>query len=309
MRQSLLEHLEDRVLLAGTPTLVADLNTNGLGSSPADFTVYGNALYFTAYDDTHGRALWRFDGSQATLAADIDPGPANIFLGPEELTVFKGALYFRASDSTRGIELWKYDGTSATLAADIKPNFTTDPSFNSSRPSGLKVIADRLYFSADDGVTGREIWSFDGQTASRLADLNPGKGDSEPYAKTYRFTEFAGAMYFIANPGDNRDHLFKFDGQNIVRIDEAGGVPLLSEFYDDQLIVFDGALYFTGAAPGQNLDREFWKFDGNSFSRVADIREGPDGSWPSGYFTFNDALYFWAQRFPSIGLELFKFDA
>ena len=25
-----------------------------------------------------------------------------------------------------------------------------------------------------------------------------------------------GAMYFIANAGDNDDHLFKFDGQNIV---------------------------------------------------------------------------------------------
>src|SRR6476660_4729894 len=235
MRHSLLERLEDRFLLAGTPQLVADLNTNGLSSWPAEFTVFQNALYFTAYDDQHGRALWKFDGQQATLAADIAPGTGNGFNGPEELTVFEGALYFRAADANHGIELWKFDGTSASLAADIKPGITTDPSFNSSRPAGLTVIGDRLYFSADDGVSGREPWSFDGQTASRLADLNPGKEDSEPYAKTYRFIEFAGAMYFFANPGDSNDRLFRFDGQNITRVDQAGGVPLLSPFYDDEM--------------------------------------------------------------------------
>src|ERR1041385_9167170 len=74
MRRSLHEHLEDRVLLAGTPRLVADLNTSGLSSWPGEFTVFNNALYFTAYDDQHGRALWKFDGSQTTLAADVDPG-------------------------------------------------------------------------------------------------------------------------------------------------------------------------------------------------------------------------------------------
>ncbi len=308
MRHSLLEHLEDRFLLAATPQLVADLNTSGLSSWPTEFTVFNNALYFSAYDDQHGRALWKFDGEQTTLAADIAPGPGNGFNGPEELTVFNGALYFRAADATHGIELWKFDGTTASLAADIKPGIATDPSFNSSRPNGLSVIGDKLYFSADDGVSGREIWSFDGQSATRLADLNPGPADSEPYGKTYRFTEFGGAMYFFANPGDSNDRLFRFDGQNIVRIDQAGGVPLLSPFYDDEMIVFDGTLYFTGAAPGKNLDREFWKYDGNSFSRVADIRVGQDGSWPSGYFIFNDALYFWAQRDPEVGIELFKYD-
>src|SRR5436190_3682201 len=309
MRHSLLERLEYRLLLAGTPQLVADLNTSGRGSWPADFTVFNSALYFTAYDDQHGRALWKFDGQQTTLAADIEPGNASEYnSGPEELTVFNGALYFRAFNGASGIELWKFDGTSASLAADIHPNNSTSWQYNSSRPDGLTVIGDRLYFGADDGVTGREIWSFDGQSASRLADLNPGAGDSQPYGKTYRFTEFNGAMYFFANPGDNNDRLFRFDGQGILRIDQAGGVPLLSPFYDDPMIVFDDALYLTAAAPGNNVDREFWKYDGNTFSRVADIRQGQDGSWPSGYFISNDALYFWAQRESGIGIELFKYD-
>src|SRR4051812_10727435 len=68
------ERLEERYLLAGVPTLVADLNTDGLGSSPAGFTVFNNAVYFSAYDDQHGRELWRFDGYDAMRLTDIDPG-------------------------------------------------------------------------------------------------------------------------------------------------------------------------------------------------------------------------------------------
>jgi trimeric autotransporter adhesin len=303
------ERLEERRLLASQPVLVADLNTDGLGSSPGGFTVFNNALYFSAFDDLHGQELWKYDGVAATRVTDIDPGPgSNPFIGPEELTVFKGALYFRAFHPATGMELWKYDGNNATLAADIFPGVSGYAPYHNSRPQGLKVIGDWLYFSASDGVSGREIWRFDGISASRVVDLNPGPGDSEPYASTYDFTEFAGAVYFIANPGDNNNRLFRYDGQNIVRVDSVAGGPQIQPFYGaENLVAFDGALYFSGAAVGDNLDRELWKFDGTGYSRVADIRPGPDGSWPKGLFTFKDALYFSASESASVG-GLYRFD-
>jgi len=113
--------------------------------------------------------------------------------------------------------------------------------------------------------------------STQVADLNPGPGDSEPFTATYDFTEFAGAIYFVANPGDNRNHLFRYDGQNVVRVDQVAGAPQLNSFWEGDLTVFHGALYFSGAPADNNLDRELWKFDGTSFSRVADIREGPEG--------------------------------
>ncbi|HEV8378710.1 MAG TPA: hypothetical protein VGP99_07655, partial [Tepidisphaeraceae bacterium] len=302
------EPLEERRLLAAQPQFVADVNTDGLGSGPSGFTVFNDALYFAAFDDQHGRELWKYDGVAATRVTDIDPGPGtNPFIGPEELTVFKGALYFRAFNPTTGMELWRYDGNSATLAADIYPGVSGYAPFFNSRPQGLKVIGDWLYFSATDGVSGREIWRFDGTTASRLADLNPGSADSEPYAHSYDFTEFGGAIYFIANP-DNNNRLFKYDGQNIVRVDTVAGGPQIQPFYGaENLAVFDGAIYFSGAAVADNLDRELWKFDGTSYSRVADVRPGPEGSWPKELFTFKDALYFSAYESATVG-GLYKFD-
>src|SRR6185312_2981386 len=49
----------------GTPagtTRVKDINPSG-SSSPGWFTVIGDTAYFLANDKTHGRELWRTDGT------------------------------------------------------------------------------------------------------------------------------------------------------------------------------------------------------------------------------------------------------
>ena len=37
---------------------------------------------------------------------------------------------------------------------------------------------DKLYFTAQDGVNGFELWSFDGTTLSMVQDINPGTNAS-----------------------------------------------------------------------------------------------------------------------------------
>jgi ELWxxDGT repeat protein len=51
-------------------------------------------------------------------------------------------------------ELWKSDGTAAgtLLVRDIYPGGV------SSDPRDLVAMDNKLYFSADDGVHGRELW-------------------------------------------------------------------------------------------------------------------------------------------------------
>ncbi|HQM32007.1 MAG TPA: hypothetical protein PKX85_05620 [Candidatus Hydrogenedentes bacterium] len=54
-------------------------------------------------------------------------------------------------------------------------------SIPSSMPQRLSVIDDVLYFSADDGVHGRELWAVDRQHHPRMvADIEPGPGSSSP---------------------------------------------------------------------------------------------------------------------------------
>jgi ELWxxDGT repeat protein len=53
-----------------------------------------------------------------------------------------------------------------------------------------------LYFAADDGVHGREFWSYDpvGGTAQLVADVNSGASHSFPT----NFTALNGTIYFLA---------------------------------------------------------------------------------------------------------------
>jgi ELWxxDGT repeat protein len=77
--------------------------------------------------------------------------------------------------------------------------------------SDLTVFGAALYFSADDGVSGPELWKSDGTEAGtvRVKDINtaPGAG-SAPNA----LTVFNGALYFSANDGVTGRELWKTDG-------------------------------------------------------------------------------------------------
>lgn len=56
-----------------------------------------------------------------------------------------------------------------------------------------------LYFSATDGVHGRELWQYDSTTnvASLAADINPGQYGSE----VGELTVYNGQLYFAADNG------------------------------------------------------------------------------------------------------------
>jgi ELWxxDGT repeat protein len=183
----------------GAPTEAARIYPNN-GSSPENFAVYSNQLYFSAYDGVHGRELWRFDGATPVLAADIVSGGQYSSSNPSNLAVYNGKLYFSATDGVHGYELWAYDGTTAQRVAEINP--TPDPMngddwMMDSSPADLTVFDGLLYFSANDGVHGRELWSFDGTTARLVEDINPGQYGSE----VQELTVYNGKLYFAADNG------------------------------------------------------------------------------------------------------------
>jgi ELWxxDGT repeat protein len=183
----------------GLPVEAARIYPNN-GSSPENFAVYQGQLYFSAYDGVHGRELWRYDGTNAALAADIFPGGQYSSSNPGGLTVYNGKLYFCAADATHGYELWSFDGTNAQMVVEINP--TPDPGdgdtfLMDASPGGFKVFDGLLYFSANDGVHGRELWAFDGTTARLVMDINPGAYGSE----VSELTVFNGGLYFCADNG------------------------------------------------------------------------------------------------------------
>jgi ELWxxDGT repeat protein len=109
---------------AGT-RLLRDINPLG-GSHPSSFAVFGDELYFSAFDPEHGFELWVTDGTAVGthLVQDITPG--RLSSAPAQLTVAGNRLYFTADDGATGRELW-------TLS---KPY-----SSSTNAPSSLKVAS------------------------------------------------------------------------------------------------------------------------------------------------------------------------
>src|SRR5262245_5344504 len=98
---------------AGT-ALVKDILPGGTNDpsypppEPSELTVIDGTLFFAAEDDTHGRELWRSDGTAAgtLLVKDTVPGIAGG--SPSDLTNVSGTLFF-----TVGSQIWRSDGTNA----------------------------------------------------------------------------------------------------------------------------------------------------------------------------------------------------
>src|SRR5262245_54778944 len=100
-RRLRLEALEGR--LAPAAALVGDIIPGLDGSLPADLVEVGGLIYFTAADPTHGRELWRSDGTPGgtSLVADINPEAADS--APALLTNVGGTLFFTASAGPDGL--------------------------------------------------------------------------------------------------------------------------------------------------------------------------------------------------------------
>jgi len=86
-------------------------------------------------------------------------------------------------------------GDLVSLFKDINPSGGVG-----SDPTGFTLWNNKLYFSADDGSIGVELWFTDGTAGgtTMLKDINP-SGDSDPYG----FTLLNNKLYFVADDGTN----------------------------------------------------------------------------------------------------------
>jgi len=154
-------------------------------SAPNGFIRFNHRVFFKADDGAHGWELWVTDGTErgTKLVKDINPGAGGS--DPSYLTVFNGRLYFSAYHPDDGEELWVTDGTKTgtKLVKDIrdgdKGSNPTQFAFSSDSGYRFTPINGRLYFGADDGESGYELWVTDGTEAGtgRVIDINRGPGD------------------------------------------------------------------------------------------------------------------------------------
>ncbi len=148
---------------------VASKLTNlGQNSIPGNLTNVNGTLFFTV-DSATGQELWKSDGT----AAGTTKVTSVVWNFPRDFINVNGTLFFAADDGTSGDELWKSDGTLAgtMIVKDINSNPT---SAASSSPFNLTNVNGTLFFAADDGTSGKELWKSDGTAAGtlRVQDIN-----------------------------------------------------------------------------------------------------------------------------------------
>ncbi|MFM7166835.1 MAG: ELWxxDGT repeat protein [Planctomycetaceae bacterium] len=191
---------------AGT-TLVADLKAGPEGSFPGDLVRAGGMLYFTVFGAggpmSGVRELWVTDGTAAGTVPVLD-GDGLTVSGAASLVALGDTVLFSLPGAA-GAELWRASGESAALVRDIQPGDT------GSSPEGLTVMGGAVYFWADDGVNGRELWSSDGTESGTVlvTDLNSG-GD----AGGKDLTASSDLLYFTADDGQSGVSVWRSDGTN-----------------------------------------------------------------------------------------------
>ena len=183
--------------------LVKDILAGPRSSEPSSFNALGEMFVFSADDWVHGRELWRSYGNEATtsLAHDIYEGADDSNPGWSN-RLARSMVFFPAETEEYGAELWRYDQQlGAYLLDDINPGTDDDGDPVGSNPAAIGDIGWVMFFSANDGETGVELWKTEPPYtyAVQVADIYPGLDNTkEPNDSNPKTLERMGTTLFFA---------------------------------------------------------------------------------------------------------------
>ncbi len=179
-----------------------------------------------------------------------------------------------------------------------------------SSPSMFESMGGQLFFSADDGISGMELWKSDGTNSGTVIVSNIAANGSSSWPG--QKISVGDTLFFTANDGISGNELWKSDGtysgtslvMDIVAGNSDGGVS--------NMVAFDGDLYFIAysSPPGVGTQgTEVWRSDG--FESGTGMIHNPmiiDGTSASSLTRVGDRLYFVDEEYGNgAGMELFSF--
>ena len=149
-----------------------------------------SGLLFSGWDPDHESELWFFslETRETTRLTATRRGFSRHYV-----QAGRWISYFYETQDYLPFELWRTDGTAEGTVR------LGDWQYASAWDRSLAIVDERLYYTFDDGIHGKEIWTSDGSPSGTrlLADVVPGATGSQPSS----FTAANHTLYFLADDG------------------------------------------------------------------------------------------------------------
>jgi len=176
-------------------------------------------------------------------------------------------------------------------------------------PSLLTDVGGTLFYTADDGIHGTQLWKSDGTAAGTFMVADDFIGYSGGPSHIFNLTNVNGTLFFTADDGIHGTELWKSDGTaaGTVMVDDINPGSYGSFDYSGNFTNVNGTVFFS--ANDGTHGAELWKTDGTAAGTVMvdDIDPGSDGSWPGELTNVSCTLFFTANDGTN-GYELWKTD-
>lgn len=292
---------------------IAVINESSGGLAPSSIVNLNGTMFFNG-KGISGEELWKSDGTSAGTLLVKDFTPGTKLSSPKYLTNINGKLYFSADDGVNGRELWVSSGTAdnTNMLRDIGKDRYSGLSFPNSDPKDFTNVNGVVFFTANDGTNGTELWKTDGTEAGTVMVKNiaADSPSSLPSNGTpMNLTNVNGTLYFQAWDSVGGRELWKSDGTQAGTVRVKDIVAGSSSSYPQKLTNVNGLLMFTASTSANG--REWWKSDGtvDGTVLVKDILAGAASSvtnYTASLYT-NGKLFFTANNSTN-GYELWKSD-